>query len=102
MFQFVKQVLQTGFIALCTIHSNITIFAPDSPCTLYIVPISNCWNVANTAPSDRQQPKAPSLLQAPATEQRGHSPNLLPTISNASLHLNKTETGHNVHAWESS
>ena len=49
---FVKQVLQTGFIALCTIHSNITIFAPYSPCTLYIVPFSNCWNVANTAPYD--------------------------------------------------
>ena len=31
---FVIQVVQTGFIALCTIHSNITIFAPLSPCTL--------------------------------------------------------------------
>ena len=65
---FETQVFQTGFIALCTIHSNI----------LYLTPSTVEYSKYGAVRSPVAQ--SPTLLQAPANEQRGHSPLLeLPT-----------------------
>ena len=54
----------------------------NSNITTYLPPIA-LLKIAKAAPPDDQQPEAPTLLQAPATERRGHTPHLHPSIGNA-------------------